>query len=176
MSNKIKHLYKKKPKSNFSFFAICVFTISVFENNKEKYISHLIEHLLFKNKKINLNFNSLTNKLNKLGVSTNAYTSHFFTVYYISTPNIHIHEVLNILFKIVFCPKFNMKNIQDEKKIVINELIEKNNSPDIYTILLSNEIIFDKTNPLHYSIGGFINSVKNINKKKLSIIIINITH
>ena len=32
---------------------------------------------------------------------------------------------------------------------------------------MSNKIIFDKTNPLHYSIGGSINSVKNINKKKI---------
>ena len=135
MAIEIKHIYKKKFKSNFSFFALCIFTGSVFESENEKGLAHLIEHLLFKGNKYIKTSKNLNNKLNGMGVTINAFTNNFFTVYYLITPNKYITTVINILFQIVFSTKINKKSFEDEKKIVINELIEKINSPGIFIFL-----------------------------------------
>ena len=50
------HVYQNKlANPKFSFVAIIIFTGSIFENAKEKGISHFIEHLIFKGSKYEYN-------------------------------------------------------------------------------------------------------------------------
>jgi len=162
------HVYQNKladPK--FSFVAIIVFTGSIFENAKEKGISHFIEHLIFKGSKYSTNIKNLNNKLNHNGMIVNAATSNFYTYYYISTPNIYIKEAIATLVQIVCNPLFREDDINNEIKVVINELLERMNNPVSFAAYASHKIIYKEENPLSHPIIGYIENLKKITQKDI---------
>jgi zinc protease len=162
------HVYQNKlANPKFSFVAIIVFTGSIFENQNEKGISHFIEHLIFKGSKYSSNLKNLNNKLNHNGMNVNAATSNLFTYYYISTPNIYIKEAIATLIQIVCNPLFREEDINNERKVVINELLEKMNNPVSFTAQAALKIIYKKDNPFFHPIIGYINILKNICKKDI---------
>lgn len=163
----INHIYKKDFKTEFSYFAIAIFTGSVFENIKEKGMAHLLEHILFKGNKFIKNSKILNNKFNKMGVNINAFTSYYYTVYHVNTLNKYANEVIRMLFQMVFSPLITKKSFETEKKIVVNELIERNSDQDSYTFINSCRTIFPEENPLHYPIGGEIDIINKIDRKDL---------
>ena len=83
---RIKIISDKYSNPHFSIMQVVIFVGSIFENNKEKGISHFIEHLIFKGSKYNENIKNLTDSLNSNGMSINAYTNNYTTVFYITTP------------------------------------------------------------------------------------------
>lgn len=162
------HVYQNKlANPKFSFVAIIIFTGSIFENPKEKGISHFIEHLIFKGSKYSTNLKNLNNKLNHNGMNVNAATSSFFTYYYISTPNIYIKEAIATLIQIVCNPLFREEDINNERKVVINELLEKMNNPMSFAQYASLKIIYQKENPFVHPIIGYIQNLKKITQKDI---------
>jgi predicted Zn-dependent peptidase len=162
------HVYQNKlANPKFSFVAVIVFTGSIFENPKEKGISHFIEHLIFKGSKYSTNLKNLNNKLNHNGMNVNAATSNLFTYYYISTPNIYIKEAIATLIQIVCNPLFREEDINNERKVVINELLERMNNPVSFAAHASLKIIYKDDNPLCHPIIGYIQNLKKITQKDI---------
>jgi zinc protease len=157
------HVYQNKlANPKFSFVAIIIFTGSIFENPKEKGISHFIEHLIFKGSKYSTNLKNLNNKLNHNGMNVNAATSNLFTYYYISTPNIYIKEAISTLIQIVCNPLFREEDINNERKVVINELLERMNNPVSFVSHASLKIVYKEDNPLSHPVIGYIEILKKI--------------
>jgi len=148
----------------FSYVSIIVLTGSVFENKKEKGISHFIEHLVFKGSEFNDNIKILNNKLNSKGMNVNAFTTNFITAFYIETPTEYIKYAIEALIQIVFNPLFRKEDIENERKVVINELVEKMHSPEILASMKAQQIIYPKENPLHNPVIGSIESLKKIGR------------
>lgn len=162
------HVYQNKlANPKFSFVAIIIFTGSIFENPKEKGISHFIEHLIFKGSKYSTNLKNLNNKLNHNGMNVNAATSNLFTYYYISTPNIYIQEAISTLIQIVCNPLFREEDINNERKVVINELLEAMNNPVSFAAHASLKILYNEDNPSLHPIIGYINTLKKITQKDI---------
>jgi zinc protease len=162
------YVYQNKlANPKFSFVAIIIFTGSIFENPKEKGISHLIEHLIFKGSKYSTNMKNLNNKLNHNGMNVNAITSNLFTYYYISTPNIYIKEAIATLIQIVCNPLFREEDINNERKVVINELVEQMNNPVSFAAFSSLKIIFKEENPLFHPVIGYIKVLEKITQKDI---------
>ena len=162
------HVYQNKlANPKFSFVAIIIFTGSIFENLKEKGISHFIEHLIFKGSKYSTNLKNLNNKLNHNGMNVNAATSSLFTYYYISTPNIYIKEAIATLIQIVCNPLFREEDINNERKVVINELLERMNNPASFAAHASLKIIYKEENPFSHPIIGYIENLKKITQKDI---------
>lgn len=162
------HVYHNKlANPKFSFVAIIVFTGSIFENSEEKGISHFIEHLIFKGSKYSTSFKNLNNKLNHNGMNVNAITSNLFTYYYISTPNIYIKEAITTLIQIVCNPLFREEDINNERKVVINELLERMNNPISFAAYSSLKIIYKEDNPLSHPVIGYIDFLKKITQKDI---------
>ena len=162
------HVYQNKlANPKFSFVAIIIFTGSIFENPKEKGISHFIEHLIFKGSKYSTNFKNLNNKLNHNGMNVNAATSNLFTYYYISTPNIYLKEAISTLIQIVCNPLFREEDINNERKVVINELMERMNNPSSFAAHAALKIIYKEENPFFHPVIGYINILKKITQKDI---------
>jgi len=130
MIPKIKIYQSKYSNPKFSYVSIVVLIGSIYEKKNQEGISHFIEHLIFKGSKYNENIKNLNNKLNSMGMVVNAYTSQFLTNYYIHTPTIYIKEAIEALVQVVFNPLFRDTDIDDERQVVINELLQKYSSPD----------------------------------------------
>ena len=162
------HVYQNKlANPKFSFVAVIVFTGSIFENPKEKGISHFIEHLIFKGSKYSTNLKNLNNKLNHNGMNVNAGTSNLFTYYYISTPNIYIKEAIATLIQIVCNPLFREEDINNERKVVINELLEAMNNPVSFAAHSALKILYKKENSFSHPIIGYIKTLEKITQKDI---------
>jgi predicted Zn-dependent peptidase len=100
-------------------------------------------------------------------MNVNAATSNLFTYYHISTPNIYIKEAIATLVQIVCNPLFREEDINNEIKVVINELLERMNNPQSFAEHASHKIIYKEENPLSHPIIGYIENLKKITQKDI---------
>ena len=158
----IKIINDKYSNPHFALLQIVVFAGSIFESENEKGITHFIEHLIFKGSKYNESMKNLTNHLNSNGMSINAYTNNYNTVFHITTPIKFIKKAIDTLIQIVFNPLFRKMDIDTERKVVINELLQRMNTPEKYASIIEYKKIFSSKNPLHHPVIGYIETLKKI--------------
>ena len=87
---------------------------SLYEDMKEKGISHFIEHMLFKGTS-SRNYEKLNDELEFLGGEYNAYTDYTSTVYTISCLEDEMKKALEILGDMVINSSFKEKEIEKER-------------------------------------------------------------
>ncbi len=110
-------------------FSIMVNTGCVNENEKNNGISHYIEHMNFKGTKEYNSF-ALSNKLDSLGSSYNAYTSFDNTCYYAQCLKENTEETFKVMSDAVFNSVYNDSDCEKEKQVIIEEINMNNDSPD----------------------------------------------
>ena len=149
------------PNKKFESVAVGIFVKvgSRYENNKNNGISHFLEHMLFKDKK-------LVEKLDCLGAKYNAETSYETTHYYIYGSKNDYLDFIDIISDIYNSKTFNKEDIEKEKSVITEEL----------NMLLddSDEIINDEINKrvfnnssLKLPIIGTKKNIKSFTKKDL---------
>lgn len=158
----IKIINDKYSNPHFALLQIVVFAGSIFEAVHEKGITHFIEHLIFKGSKYNEGIKNLTDHLNSNGMSINAYTNNYNTVFHITTPIKFIEKGIDTLIQMVFNPLFRKIDIDTERKVVINELLQRRNTPQKYASILENQKIFSEKNPLHHPVIGYIETLNKL--------------
>ncbi len=164
MIPKIKIYKNKYGNPKFSYISITILVGSIYENDGQKGISHFIEHLIFKGSEYNNNIKILNNKLNSMGMSVNAYTTHFLTNFHITTPSEYINNAIEALIQIVFNPLFREEDIENERMVVINEILQKKNSPDNLANMFAQKKIYTEKNPLHHPVIGYIEDLKKLQR------------
>ena len=97
----IKIINDKYSNPHFALLQIVVFAGSIFESSHEKGITHFIEHLIFKGSKYTEAIKVLTDRLNSNGMSINAYTNNYNTVFHITTPIKFIEKGIDNLIQMV---------------------------------------------------------------------------
>ena len=158
----IKIINDKYSNPHFALLQIVVFAGSIFESPREKGITHFIEHLIFKGSKYTDAIKVLTNRLNSNGMSINAYTNNYNTVFHITTPIKFIEKGIDTLIQMVFNPLFREIDIDTERKVVINELLQRMNTPEKYASILENQKIFSEKNPLHHPVIGYVETLNKL--------------
>jgi len=113
-------------------------TGSINESDKNNGVSHFLEHLFFKGSK-----NHAPGEFDKLletkGAITNAATSKDFTHYYITIPSKYFDEALELHADMLMNPLIPRKELERERKVVLEEICKDENSPDhvVYDNLIS---------------------------------------
>ena len=117
-------------------------TGSINENDNNNGVSHFLEHLFFKGSK-----NHAPGEFDKLletkGAVTNAATSKDFTHYYITIPSKYFEEALELHADMLLNPLVPRKELEKERKVVIEEISKDENSP--------NSVVYDNLVSLLYS-------------------------
>lgn len=167
MIPKIKIFEPKFGNPEFSLCSILVLVGSIYEKEHEKGISHYIEHLLFQGSSYAQNMQTFTNSLNSKGMIINASTSQYLTRFYIESLTSDIEMAIENLVQMVFNPLFRDSDVKEEKQVVLNELMERLNSPEQFSMEESLKLIYPNKNPLHFSPGGPIDIVKKIDKEEI---------
>lgn len=158
----IKIINDKYSNPHFALLQIVVFAGSIFESPHEKGITHFIEHLIFKGSKYTETMKVLTDRLNSNGMSINAFTNNYNTVFHITTPIKFIEKGIDNLIQMVFNPFFREIDIDTERKVVINELLQRRNTPQKYAAILENNKIFSEKNPIHHPVIGYIETLNKM--------------
>lgn len=124
--------------------------------------SHFVEHLMFKGTKKRPNTLSISRELDGIGAEFNAFTSKDHTGYYIKTNYEKMELALDILSDILFNSKFENKEIDRERGVIVEEINMYEDNPMMFM-----EDFFEQTvygnHPLGWQISGpkdVINDVK----------------
>ena len=102
-------------------------TGDMYENKKTLGMSHLLEHLLFESSPTY--GNTLTDELNKRGISYNATTARDYVKYYFYAQSKYANFIINVVLDFLKVQNISEKEFQKEKKIVIEELKEIEDNP-----------------------------------------------
>lgn len=153
LKNKLSLLVIQTKKLSSLDITLYIKSGSVYENEHNQGISHLLEHLLFLNTK--------QVKLNPIALDIYPYTRKDFTYFEITTHKDLLNTALSNLFSIINSPNFTKENLKLVKNIVREELIEFNENP--YDILSQKiDAYLYQGNALSFNIGGLEKSLEGI--------------
>lgn len=132
------------------------------EDPHEYGISHLLEHMMFKEGEKS---EELIKKLENLGADLNAYTYKEYTCFELNCLSRRIPEFLPLFLDLFLNPKFSKEDFNLEKEVVLQELREDDDDHHNY----GHEYILKKIYPekIGHPIGGSVESVKKISYEKI---------
>jgi predicted Zn-dependent peptidase len=128
-------------------------------------ISHFVEHMVFKATK-SRNASEIASFLESVGGTLNAFTSREQTCYYAKFLDEHLDKGVEILSDIVNNARFSSMDIEKEKKVILEEISDIEDSPGDLVHDLFATTIFGN-HPLGRPIMGDRKTVKKMNRAKI---------
>ena len=140
-------------------------TGSINENDKNNGVSHFLEHLFFKG-----TTNHAPGEFDKIlenkGAVTNAATSKDFTHYYITIPSKYFDLALEMHSDMLLHPLIPRKELEKERKVVIEEIAKDENSPN--TLVYENLInMLYKVHPYKRKVIGTKDIISTIHRDEI---------
>jgi predicted Zn-dependent peptidase len=137
-------------------------------NESKEYISasHLIEHMLFKGTVRHPTSETISKIFDDVGAYSNAYTSTNITAYVVKCHSEDFNKCISILFDMICCSTFVNSELNKEKDVVIEEILENSDDIQFKCIQQLNEMLFNGTD---YSrmVAGTAKDIKNISRESL---------
>lgn len=166
LDNGVRIVCEKIPYVRSVSIGIWVGTGSRNENRDNNGISHFIEHMLFKGTSTR-SAKEIAESIDNIGGQLNAFTGKECTCYYAKTLDTHIDIALDVLSDMFFNSKFDQKDIDVEKKVIMEEIGMYQDSPEeLVHDVLSETIWQDDT--LGYPILGTQESLKGIGRDSIT--------
>jgi predicted Zn-dependent peptidase len=126
-------------------------------------ISHFIEHMLFKGTELRPTPKLISDAIEGVGGILDAYTGFESTVYYAKVADIHFDRALDVLADMLVRPRFDAKDIEKERRVIVEELRQTEDTPsDLVHLLLDGAMWGDQ--PLGRDIAGDDESVAAITR------------
>ncbi len=140
-------------------------TGSINENDENNGVSHFLEHLFFKG-----STNHAPGEFDKIletkGALTNAATSKDFTHYYVTIPSKDFDLALEMHADMLLHPLIPRKELEKERKVVIEEIMKDANSPQ--TLVYDNLVKMLYTNhPYKRKVIGTADIISTIHRDKI---------
>ncbi len=145
--------------------SIWVNTGSIKETEKERGLSHIIEHMVFKGTH-KRTAEKIVNDIEYKGGYINAFTSREFTVYYTKMPYTEWKIGIDVITDLVVNPLFPENEWNKEKFVIAEELRNSVDSPDERVFDILYESIY-KGHSLSNPIGGYLSDVLSYKRKDL---------
>jgi predicted Zn-dependent peptidase len=115
-------------------------------------VSHLLEHMVFKGTE-RRSAREIALALEVLGGSLDAYTSREHTSFQARVLDEHVAEAADILADIVFHPTLRTRDLELERKVVLEEISMVEDTPDDFVFELHNSALWG-AHPYGYPILG----------------------
>ena len=152
LNNGIRVVYEKIPYLRSVSAGIWVRTGSRNENEQNNGISHFVEHMMFKGT-VNRSAKEIAESIDNVGGQLNAFTGKECTCYYTKTLDSHIDIAIDVLADMFFNSRFNNKDIDIEKNVVLEEINMYEDFPEDLVHDILSETVWDG-NPLSFPILG----------------------
>jgi predicted Zn-dependent peptidase len=148
--------------------SICIFlgVGSRYETEPEAGISHFIEHLFFKGTKKRPSSRQISEAIEGVGGIINGGTDKELTIYWCKVAQPHFHLALDVLVDIVLHSRFDPKDIENERKVITEEISMANDSPSHLADLLIDELLWHG-HPLGRDVAGSKRSVAALSREAL---------
>jgi predicted Zn-dependent peptidase len=157
LPNGLTVLSERMPGVRSVAFGAWVRAASLHEPREKMGVSHLLEHMVFKGT-AKRSAKQIALELEALGGSLDAYTSREHTVYQARVLDEHLDIAASVIGDFVFQPLLNKKDLELERKVVLEEIAMVDDTPDDLVFELHNESLWG-SHPYGYSILGTRDSV-----------------
>jgi predicted Zn-dependent peptidase len=160
-SNGTVYLYHHFPGMAGAVVTITFIVGSKDEKESEHGITHVIEHMLFKEG----HEGSIIKEIEENGGDINAYTSKEHTTYELSCLGSKLKHLLPLYLQLILDPHFTEEQLAKEKKVILQELREDKDDHESS----AHEYLFEKlyNNGLAHPIGGKLKDVKQYSIKDI---------
>jgi len=163
LSNKVRILSVPMPSLESATVTVWVKTGSRNETFNIAGISHFLEHIVFKGSKKRPSAREISEAIDQIGGTFNASTSKEWTNFHIKARKESLDTVFDVLSDMVLNPVLNEKEIEREKKVIIEEIAMYEDTP-IFQIGEVFERSLFKGNNLGRDVIGFKKTVRSIKK------------
>ena len=157
LPNGLTVLSERMPGVRSVAFGAWIRAASLHEPRDKMGVSHLLEHMVFKGT-ARRSAKQIALELEALGGSLDAYTSREHTVYQARVLDEHLDIAADVIGDFVFQPLLRKKDLELERKVVLEELAMVEDTPDDLVSELHNEALWGP-HPYGYSILGTRDSV-----------------
>jgi predicted Zn-dependent peptidase len=154
------------PHSHSVCLVILVGAGSCYESNEEAGISHFAEHLFFKGTQQRPTFKEITEAIEGVGGIINAGTDKEIAVYWCKVASPHFPIALDVLSDLLLNSRFDNKDIEQERGIIIEEINMNLDLPQQRVNMLIDELLWP-AQPLGREVIGYKQTVSSITREQL---------
>lgn len=129
LNNSLRIVYEKIPYVRSVSTGIWIGTGSRSENAANNGISHYIEHMMFKGT-TNRSAKEIAESIDNIGGQINAFTGKECTCYYTKTLDDNLDIALDVLADMFFNSRFDKKDMDLERKVILEEIRMYEDSPE----------------------------------------------
>lgn len=162
LDNGLRIVIEKIPYVRSASMGIWVGTGSRFEYPEENGVSHFIEHMLFKGTKFR-SAADIADSIDSIGGQINAFTGKECTCYYTKTLDTHLDTAVDILSDMYFNSLMNKKDIDMERKVILEEIGMYEDSPEELVHDIFSETVWNG-DPLGFPILGTKETLTKIDR------------
>lgn len=162
LPNGVRIVCERIPHVRSISIGIWVGTGSRNEDTLNNGVSHFIEHMLFKGTE-KRSAKQIAESIDNIGGQINAFTGKELTCYYTKTLDEHFDIALDVLADMFFHSRFEAKDIDVERKVILEEINMYEDSPEELVHDLLSETVWDG-NSLGFPILGTEKCLNGFNK------------
>lgn len=133
------------------------------EEKQVEGLAHFAEHMAFKGTKKRPTALAISSEMDSIGAWFNALTGKESTVYYVKAAAKNLPQVLDLLTDIVFHSKFDPREIDREKGVILEELRMYRDIPQRWVAHIYDRLLFGD-HPLGWDIVGTEKTVSEIKR------------
>lgn len=141
LDNSLRIIFDKTDSVRSATIGVWVAAGSRYEGEKEKGMSHFIEHIVFKGSGKRTAF-EIAEGMDSIGAQVNAYTTKEYTFYYTKALDYQLSNAAEILFDMIKNPRLDENDIETEKGVIKEEIAMCEDDPSDVCYELNEESIF----------------------------------
>ena len=145
---------------------VLVGTGSKYETKEINGISHFLEHMFFKGTRKRPNTLKIAETLDRVGGFYNAFTSKEITGYWAKVDSPHLNLALDWVSDILLNSKFEIKEMEREKRVIIEEINMYQDAPMSYVHDLWEQLLYGNQ-PAGWMIAGEKEIVSKLKRKDI---------
>ncbi len=134
------------------------------EDLNEKGLFHFMEHMLYKGTE-KREAKDIAGEIEKIGGDLNGFTNENMTAFWCKLPSKHLNVGLDVLSDMIKNSKFDKKEFEKEKGVILEEIKMYDDSPRDRSIKEAVKLLFG--GPMSLWIAGNSETVKNINLENM---------
>ncbi len=165
LKNGLKIITAQRPQIETVSFGLWINTGSTSESIENNGISHFIEHMVFKGTQ-KRNSLQISEDIENVGGSINAYTSRHFTCFYAKMLKDDLELATDVICDFVTSPTFDAKDTLKEQEVVIQEIKQSIDAPDDLAFDYFQEVAFSNQSSGR-TILGTIDNVHSFDKTSM---------
>src|SRR3989339_146002 len=164
LPNGVRLLTVPMPATQTFTILVMVATGSRYESRALNGISHFLEHMFFKGTAKRPSAFAISSALDKVGGEFNAFTSKEYTGYYAKVDGAHALLALDVIADILLHSKFERREIERERGVILEEINMYENNPILHIDDLFERCLYGDT-PAGWDTIGTKSTIKNFQRQ-----------